>query len=165
MVKNPPANAVGFNPCVGKIPSLEEGMATYSIILAWRIPWTEGPGVLQSMGLQKSQTWLSDLTATGLLSPEIVLGNSKAKMGSTWSKTLSSLSSRIPVSGDFPGSPVVKTMCFQSRAFGFDPWLENQDPTGCVVWPEEKAILFPMCIPIMDQELGLFGKWVNFWII
>ena len=51
-------------------------------------------------------------------------------MGSTWSKTLSSLSSRIPVSGDFPVSPVVKTLCFQSRAFGFDPWLENQDPTG-----------------------------------
>ena len=30
----------GFNPWVGKIP-LEEGMATHSSILAWRIPWTE----------------------------------------------------------------------------------------------------------------------------
>ena len=29
---------------------LEEGMATHSSILAWRIPWTEEPGVLQSMG-------------------------------------------------------------------------------------------------------------------
>ena len=34
---------------------LEEEMATYSSILAWRIPWTEEPGRLQPMGLQKSQ--------------------------------------------------------------------------------------------------------------
>ena len=31
---------------------LEEGMATYSSSLAWRIPWTEEPGGLESMGLQ-----------------------------------------------------------------------------------------------------------------
>ena len=39
---------------------LEKEMATHSIILAWKIPWTEEPGQLQSMGLQKSQTQLSD---------------------------------------------------------------------------------------------------------
>ena len=33
--------------------SLEKGMATYSSILAWRIPWTEELGRLHSMGLQK----------------------------------------------------------------------------------------------------------------
>ena len=32
---------------------LEKGMATHSSILAWRIPWTEEPGGLQSMGLQR----------------------------------------------------------------------------------------------------------------
>ena len=32
---------------------LEEGMAIHSGILAWRIPWTEEPGMLQSMGLQR----------------------------------------------------------------------------------------------------------------
>ena len=37
---------------------LEDGMATHSSILAWRIPWTEEPGGLQSMGLQ-SQTRLN----------------------------------------------------------------------------------------------------------
>ena len=31
----------------------KEGMATHSSILAWRIPWTEEPGGLQSMGLQR----------------------------------------------------------------------------------------------------------------
>ena len=33
---------------------LEKGMATHSNILAWRIPWTEEPGGLQSMGLQRA---------------------------------------------------------------------------------------------------------------
>ena len=32
---------------------LEEGMATHSSVLAWRIPWTEEPGGLQSMELQR----------------------------------------------------------------------------------------------------------------
>ena len=36
----------------GREDPLEEGMATHSSILAWRIPWTEEPGGLQSMGLQ-----------------------------------------------------------------------------------------------------------------
>ena len=35
-------------------------MATHSSILAWKIPWTEEPGGLQSMGSQKSQTGLTD---------------------------------------------------------------------------------------------------------
>ena len=34
---------------------LEESMVTHSTILAWRIPWTEEPGRLQSLGLQKSR--------------------------------------------------------------------------------------------------------------
>ena len=41
-----------LNSYVGKIP-LEEGMATHSSILAWRIPWTEELGRLQSMGSQR----------------------------------------------------------------------------------------------------------------
>ena len=36
--------------------SLEEGMATHSCILAWTIPWTEGPGGLQSMGRKQLDT-------------------------------------------------------------------------------------------------------------
>ena len=38
---------------LGQEDSLEEGMATYSSILAWRIPWTEEPGGLQSLGSQR----------------------------------------------------------------------------------------------------------------
>ena len=46
---------LGFNPWVGKIPGEENGYQ-----LAWKSPWAEEPGGLQSMGSQKSQTWLSD---------------------------------------------------------------------------------------------------------
>ena len=54
MVNNPPANAgntrdAGLIHGLGR--SLEKGMAAHSSILAWRIPWTEEPGRLQSMGL------------------------------------------------------------------------------------------------------------------
>ena len=38
---------------LGREDPLEEGMATHSSILVWRIPWTEEPGGLQSMGLQR----------------------------------------------------------------------------------------------------------------
>ena len=39
-------------------------MAPHSSTLAWKIPWTEEPGRLQSHGVAKSQTWLSDFTFT-----------------------------------------------------------------------------------------------------
>ena len=50
MVKNPDCNA-GSIPGLGR--SLEKETATHSSILAWRILWTEEPGGLQSMGLQR----------------------------------------------------------------------------------------------------------------
>ena len=49
MVQNLPANAGDASSIPGLDP-LEEGMATHFSILAWRIPWTEEPGGLQSMG-------------------------------------------------------------------------------------------------------------------
>ena len=53
MVKNPPAMHETWVRSLGWEDPLEEGMATLSIILAWRIPWTEEPGGLQSMGSQR----------------------------------------------------------------------------------------------------------------
>ena len=50
---------------LGQEDPLEESLATHSNILAWRIPWTEKPGRLQSMGLQ-SQTQLGDCHITSL---------------------------------------------------------------------------------------------------
>ena len=57
MVKNPPAmqkmQDTQFQ-YLGQEESLKEGMATHSSILAWRIPWTEGPGGLQFMRSQRA---------------------------------------------------------------------------------------------------------------
>ena len=58
VLKNLPANAggsvlgdVGWIPGLGRSPG--GGMATHSSVLAWRIPWTEEPGGLQSTGSQR----------------------------------------------------------------------------------------------------------------
>ena len=45
-----------WDQSLGREDPLEEGMATHSSILAWRIPWTEEPDGLQSMGLKESDT-------------------------------------------------------------------------------------------------------------
>ena len=52
-VKNPPAMQETQVQSRDQEDSLEKGMATHSSILAWEIPWTEEPGGLQSMGLQR----------------------------------------------------------------------------------------------------------------
>ena len=59
MVKNSLANEKDLREMVqslGGEDPLEEGTATYSSILAWRISWTEEPDSLQSMGLQEPDT-------------------------------------------------------------------------------------------------------------
>ena len=52
-VKNLPANAEDVVQSLGPEDPLEQEMATYSSILAWKIPWTEEPGGLQSVGSQR----------------------------------------------------------------------------------------------------------------
>ena len=51
--KESACNAGDLNSILGQEGPLEKGMATHSSILAWRFPWTEEPGRLQSMGLQR----------------------------------------------------------------------------------------------------------------
>ena len=53
VVKNPSAVQEIRVQSLGREDSLEEGMATHSSILAWKIPWTEEPSGLQSMGSQR----------------------------------------------------------------------------------------------------------------
>ena len=55
-INNLPANAGNIRDSVQSVvreDPLEQGMAAHSSILAWRIPWTEEPGGLQSMGSQR----------------------------------------------------------------------------------------------------------------
>ena len=50
MVKNLPAMQETWVPFLGQEDPLEKGMVTHCSVLAWRTPWTEEPGGLQSMG-------------------------------------------------------------------------------------------------------------------
>ena len=56
MVKNLSAVRENQIQSLGREDPLEKGMATHSSILGWRIPWTEEPGGLQCVGLQKLDT-------------------------------------------------------------------------------------------------------------
>ena len=61
MVKNLPAMWETRVQSLGQEDPLEKGKATHSCILIWRIPWTEKPGKLQSMGFQRvGQKWVTN---------------------------------------------------------------------------------------------------------
>ena len=65
VVKNLPAIQVTCFKSLGWGDPLEKGMATHSSILAWRIPRTEEPGGLQSMGLQRvAQNWVTNTSGS-----------------------------------------------------------------------------------------------------
>ena len=72
-VKNPPAMRETWVRSLGREDPLEEGMATHSSILTWRIPWTEEPGGLQSMGSQRvGHDWVTHFLS---LFPLRIFGN------------------------------------------------------------------------------------------
>ena len=50
------------------------------------------------------------------------------------------------------GSPVVKTPSFQCRGCGFNPWLEDKDPTCCKAWPEKKKSCLQV-VPLAPSPL------------
>ena len=65
---------------LGQEDPLEERMATYSSILAWRVPWTEEPGGLHSLGSQ-SQTQMKQLSKQASKSLEILESKSYGNIG------------------------------------------------------------------------------------
>ena len=60
VIMNLPAMQETWGQSLGQEDPLEKEMATHSSTLAWDIPWIEEPGRLESMGSQKSQTWVRD---------------------------------------------------------------------------------------------------------
>ena len=60
MVKNPPAMEETEVWSLGQADLLKQGLATYSSILAWEIPWIKGAWRATVPGVTKSQTWLND---------------------------------------------------------------------------------------------------------
>ena len=75
MAKNLPIRQETWVQSPGQEDPLEKGMATQSSVLAWRTPWTEEPGGLQSMGQKESDVtesltrWNQGLTTLGLPTP------------------------------------------------------------------------------------------------
>ena len=86
-VKNLPANAGDARGAgaslgqkdLGRKDPLEEGTAAHSGVLAWRIPWTEEPDGLQSIGLNRVGHNCSDLARTHKLRPREGRGLAKAE--------------------------------------------------------------------------------------
>ena len=76
-IKNSPAMWETWVRSLGGEDPLEEGMATHSSILAWRIPWTEEPGGLQSIGSQRvGHDWSTKhVTQHDLAAPFLGSGN------------------------------------------------------------------------------------------
>ena len=66
-------------PSLGQKDPLEQKMANYSSILAWKIPWTKEPDGLQSMGLQRVGHDLVTNTVTALMS--CISGTKKLPLG------------------------------------------------------------------------------------
>ena len=65
MVKNLPAMQETWVQSLGGEDPPEKGMAAHSSILAWRIPWTEEPGGLRSIGSQKvGHDWTTNISTT-----------------------------------------------------------------------------------------------------
>ena len=74
VLKTPPAKAkdvrdTGLIPGLGRSPG--RGMATHSSVLAWRIPWTEEPGGLQSRVSESDMTEVTAYTHAGLGNPAL----------------------------------------------------------------------------------------------
>ena len=118
----------------GRFP--EEGMATHSSVLAWRIPWTEEPGRLQSMGLQ-SQTWLKRLSTH----PH---------------KEISSCSSTICCKGCFPFS-IELILLFGQRSVDYicvDLLLGSLDHSTHLSFPSQMPHCLGYCSFMISLEVG-----------
>ena len=71
-VENLPAMKETQIRSLGEEDPLERGMATHSSILAWKIPWTEEPGVLQSIGSQRvGYGYVTEYSSTQFLQVDI----------------------------------------------------------------------------------------------
>ena len=95
MVKNPPVMQETWVPSLGQEDPLEEGMATHSGIPAWRTPWAEEPGRLQSMVLQESdRTERLNPTTTDTREVNVQCETLAALLPCTWHRPTASVTAR-----------------------------------------------------------------------
>ena len=85
MVKNLPAMQETWVQSLGQKDPLEKGMAMQASILAWRIPWIEEPGGLQSMGCKELDTTERiSVTLKGVIYQWIIKKKSPLDIKSQW---------------------------------------------------------------------------------
>ena len=116
---------------LGQADPLEEGTATHSSILAWRIPWTEEPGRLQSTASQRVKTGLKSLRpqACKLLPPGLV--NSLPGVA-------------LPPSGRLGSGPEGCLSCSQGLPCQPCSWEGAKEPTAFLPWSGQTACVDSM---------------------
>ena len=141
-------------------------MATHSSTLAWKIPWTEEPGRLQSMGSQ-SRTWLSDFTFFSFSHPCVTTGKTIALTIQTFvSKVMSlgvTLLSRFVIALlprskclliswlQSPSAVVLEPKKIKSVTVSIFPhlfatrWWDRMSPTA--LWGSKKWLAFSLRVP------------------
>ena len=129
---------------LGGEDSLEKGMATCSGILAWRIPWTEASGGLQSMGLQRAgQDWTSNIFTFS----RFILSWWAVSLSRSWQNSIMMYVSLISSLRHFL---MFQRMIFFSSFGSFKgcgpvcTYLERlQEETGAL-WPSLLSLIFPV---------------------
>ena len=128
---------------LGREDPLEKGMATCSSILAWKFSWTEEPGLLQYMGLQKSWTWLACNMAG-------CFGEQSFPVSQPFLifQLFSCCDSSLVINWNACGIPIFSAEVSNA-------WDEE--------WPQEVLSFSPRCVPGKDgEELPAEGvRWLN----
>ena len=127
------------------VPDMEKAMATHSSTLAWKIPWTEEPGGLQSMGWQR--------------------------VGHDWATSLSLLAAAAAVPDDWVGHRNTGVNCHtvfwgysshNSKAFIIqtEAWSGAKGTRTCSNTP--LSFFFPFCcIKLNHQKMSSFKHWLS----
>ena len=168
-VKHLPAMWETWVQSLGQEDPLEKEMATHSTILAWRIPWMEKPGRLQSTG-SHSQKWLSNFTS---------LENEKKKKMHTrhfssvrFSRSVVSDSLRlhesqhansIPVHHPCPSSLSINNSQSSLRLKS----IESVMPSSHLILCRPLVLLLPIppSIRVFSNESTLHMRWPKYWSI
>ena len=149
-----------------KVP-LEKGMATHSSILAWRIPWIEEPGRLQSMGLQRvGHDWVTNIftffqSTTGFSSSCVYmweLGHKKGWASQNWYFQTVVLEKTLE-------SPLDSKEIKPVNPKGNHPWIfigrADSEAEAPILWPPDVKSWFTGKYPDAGKDWGQEEKGVT----
>ena len=132
LVKNLPTMQETWVRSLAREDPLEEGMATHSSILSWKIPWTEEPGRLQSIGSQKVMHDWASMQGSKKLGPRGKLWPLPVLVKFYWNTTL--LISLYIVYGYFCRTMTEMTSC-QRELMTNKAWNTLWSLTEKICWP------------------------------